>query len=59
MERFIDHCCEKCTHSKTTPCKDFIKCCVEGPICHEDPVCAEQRKAIMDKVALNEQFVVC
>lgn len=59
MEKFIDHCCEKCTHSKETPCKDFVKCCVEGPICHDNKACTEKRKAIIDIVALDDKFVVC
>lgn len=59
MEKFNDHCCEKCTHVKGNYCQDFVKCCVEGPICHESEPCAEKRKAIIEKVALNEQFVVC
>ncbi len=59
MEKFIDHCCEKCTHTKENPCKDFVRCCVEGPICHENVACAKKRKAIIEKVALNEQFVIC
>lgn len=59
MEKFIDQCCEKCTHSGNTPCKDFIRCCLEGPVCHENFLCAEKRKAIVEKVALNEDFVLC
>ncbi|MDW7730194.1 MAG: CCxxC motif-containing NuoF prefix domain-containing protein [Dethiobacteria bacterium] len=59
MERFIDHCCEKCTHSKESACKDFIACCVEGPICHENPECKAKRKTIMARVALNDKFVIC
>ncbi len=59
MERFIDQCCEKCTHNKNEPCKDFVICCVEGPICHDDSECAAKRKKIIDKVALNEKFVIC
>ncbi len=59
MEKFIDHCCEKCTHSKENPCKDFVRCCLEGPICHESKACADQRKAMVDRVALNEKFTVC
>ncbi|MGM0651263.1 MAG: CCxxC motif-containing NuoF prefix domain-containing protein [Bacillota bacterium] len=59
MENFIDHCCEKCTHSKENPCKDFVKCCLEGPICHENKTCAEKRKAMIDRVALNEDFTIC
>lgn len=59
MDRFIDQCCEKCTHTKNTPCKDFVVCCVEGPICHENADCAQKRKDIIDKVALNDKFVIC
>lgn len=58
MKRFIDPCCEKCTHSKETPCKDFVECCIRGPICHESAACAAKRKAIIEKVALNEHFVI-
>lgn len=58
MEKFIDPCCEKCTHSPQTPCKDFVRCCTEGPLCHEDASCAAQRKALMEKVALNDKFVI-
>ena len=32
VKRFVDPCCEKCNHSKETPCKDFIECCARGPI---------------------------
>lgn len=59
MKRFIDHCCKECTHASDTPCKDFVRCCVEGPVCHDDPACSAKRKAIIEKVALNEQFVIC
>ncbi len=59
MERYIDQCCENCTHSQQSPCKDFIRCCLEGPVCHENPLCAEKRKALIKRVALNEDFVIC
>ena len=58
MERFIDPCCKKCTHTKTTPCKDFIECCLEGPICHQDQSCSAKRKSLVKKVALHDNFVV-
>lgn len=58
MEKFIDHCCSKCTHTKEESCKDFVVCCVEGPICHEDETCTAKRKKIIDKVKLNEKFVI-
>ena len=59
MKKFIDHCCEKCTHSKENPCKDFVRCCLEGPICHDSETCADLRKSMVDRVALNEKFTVC
>ncbi len=58
MERFIDHCCEKCTHCKEKPCPDFVLCRMDGPICHSDASCVAKRKAIVDKVRLNEKFVI-
>ncbi|HHW74802.1 MAG TPA: hypothetical protein GX744_06045 [Firmicutes bacterium] len=58
MKRFIDPCCEKCTHSKETPCQDFIECCTRGPICHESEACAAKRKAIIQKASLNEHFAI-
>ncbi len=59
MEKFIDPCCDKCTHTKENSCKDFVKCCMEGPICHEDSSCVEKRKAIVNEVALNDKFTIC
>ena len=59
MERFVDPCCDKCKHTQKSPCKDFVICCMEGPICHDDDSCAEKRKAVVKKVALNEKFAIC
>ena len=58
MKRFIDPCCEKCTHSNITPCQDFVECCTKGPICHESRACAAKRKAIIEKASLNEHFAI-
>lgn len=58
MERFIDPCCEKCTHTKDTPCPQFIECCLEGPLCHEDAGCAEKRRTIINKAAHSPDFVI-
>ncbi len=58
MERFIDPCCKKCTHTNVTPCKDFITCCLEGPVCHQDQSCSEKRKRLIKKVELHEHFVI-
>lgn len=58
MEKFIDHCCEKCFHTRDNPCKDFVLCCVEGPICHDNTSCSDKRKQLIKEVALNDKFVI-
>ncbi|MBE3585335.1 MAG: NADH-quinone oxidoreductase subunit NuoF [Thermoanaerobacter sp.] len=39
----MDKCCDKCTHSPATPCKDYVTCRTEGPICHDDLSCRQKR----------------
>ncbi len=34
------HCCSRCWHSAERPCRDFVRCLSEGPLCHEDANCA-------------------
>ncbi|MHA1664760.1 MAG: NADH-ubiquinone oxidoreductase-F iron-sulfur binding region domain-containing protein [Candidatus Njordarchaeales archaeon] len=46
----MDRCCSKCTHSLENPCKDYIKCRLEGPLCHEDPRCKEKIKARLNEL---------
>ncbi len=52
MINLTDKCCDKCTHTPEAPCKDFIKCRKEGPICHTDDKCAAQRKDWMNNFQL-------
>lgn len=42
MKTFIEHCCEECWHSNEKPCELFIRCCTEGPLCHNNPECEEK-----------------
>ena len=35
----MERCCDKCTHSTSTPCPDFVTCRVSGPLCHKDEDC--------------------
>lgn len=48
MEHFIDPCCEKCFNSKEKPCEQFVECCLEGPLCHENKTCKDARQAIVE-----------
>ncbi len=62
MKSIIDKCCEKCQHSPATPCKDFVVCRTEGPICHDDESCKEKRRQLINEVtppADSEKQVVC
>ena len=58
MERFVDPCCSECTHTGDNPCRQFVECCVDGPLCHESEECKKKRKAIMDRVAVDSKFVI-
>jgi NADH:ubiquinone oxidoreductase subunit F (NADH-binding)/Pyruvate/2-oxoacid:ferredoxin oxidoreductase delta subunit len=36
-------CCDRCWHRVERECPKFIECLSEGPLCHEDPKCRDQR----------------
>ncbi len=64
MKTLMDPCCERCTHTPSTPCRDFVLCCTEGPICHDDPNCKAERQRILaeKKVAdrsVKQRVMVC
>jgi|YelNatPaOPRAMG01_1025707.scaffolds.fasta_scaffold00143_46 NADH:ubiquinone oxidoreductase subunit F (NADH-binding)/(2Fe-2S) ferredoxin/ferredoxin len=40
----MDRCCDRCTHSIENPCRNYIKCRVNGPLCHEDEDCRKKRQ---------------
>lgn len=43
MPVLMGKCCERCTHSISTPCPDAVECLTEGPLCHKDQACTEKR----------------
>ncbi len=43
-------CCTRCTHSPQTPCRDLIRCLVEGPICHDDAACREKIQQRLERL---------
>ncbi|WP_066632725.1 NADH-quinone oxidoreductase subunit NuoF [Desulfolucanica intricata] len=64
MKSLMDKCCDKCTHALDNPCKDYIKCRKEGPICHQDDACKEKRQKILAELHLAEdsqkrQILIC
>ena len=50
MGLLLFKCCDKCTHFDGKPCRDFVRCRVEGPICHDDVGCGELRKSLVSRV---------
>ncbi len=50
MGALLFKCCDKCAHFDGRPCRDFVRCRVAGPMCHDDPACQELRKAIVSRV---------
>lgn len=39
MKSFMDKCCNECWHSPEKPCDMFVRCCIEGPLCHNNDEC--------------------
>ncbi|MCX6649342.1 MAG: NADH-quinone oxidoreductase subunit NuoF [Candidatus Bathyarchaeota archaeon] len=48
MNGLMDKCCEKCTHTGETPCKDFVACRTTGPLCHESEECRIKIREAID-----------
>ncbi|WP_366922907.1 NADH-quinone oxidoreductase subunit NuoF [Metallumcola ferriviriculae] len=64
MENLMSACCSKCTHDQSDPCKDYLLCRTEGPICHDSEECRAKRQALIDKVHLsaeksNRRVLIC
>lgn len=43
LPELVTVCCAKCTHTPETPCRRFVECITEGPLCHDDAACREKR----------------
>ena len=48
MKGLMGACCDKCTHTSETPCKDIVACRITGPLCHESTECSVKTKDAMD-----------
>jgi NADH:ubiquinone oxidoreductase subunit F (NADH-binding)/NAD-dependent dihydropyrimidine dehydrogenase PreA subunit len=48
MNGLMDDCCEKCTHSAETPCKNYVVCRTSGPLCHESEGCKTRIEEAID-----------
>lgn len=64
MKTLLDACCDRCTHTPETPCRDYISCMTKGPLCHDDPTCKAERQRILSDMkvqpeGLKKQILVC
>ena len=64
MKSLMDKCCDKCKHTSASPCRDYIKCRKEGPICHQDEACKQKRAEILAGINLpagspKRQVLIC
>ena len=55
MKTFIEHCCDECWHSPSTPCDQFISCCNEGPLCHHNEECKAKFISLNKQLRYEEQ----
>ena len=54
MNTFIEKCCDECWHSPENPCDLFVRCCTEGPLCHQNNVCEEKIKSLNSTLLYKE-----
>lgn len=63
MKSLLDPCCERCTHTPETPCRDYVACLTEGPLCHDDPICrAEKKEALAElqaEIGVRQHVLFC
>jgi len=51
----LDRCCDRCTHSLENPCKDYVECRLNGPLCHDDERCRELRRRRLEELKYGEK----
>lgn len=64
MKSLMDPCCEKCFHTPASPCRDYVRCRTQGPLCHEDESCRAKHKALLEAIHLppeseKRQVLIC
>ncbi|MGQ9558673.1 MAG: NADH-quinone oxidoreductase subunit NuoF [Desulfurispora sp.] len=64
MQNIMDKCCDKCQHTPATPCKDYVLCRKQGPLCHEDENCRALRQKLLGQINLppeagDRQVLIC
>jgi (2Fe-2S) ferredoxin len=55
MKDLMDKCCNKCFHGSEKPCRDYLACRLEGPLCHKDETCSKNRRNFIDSIIIPEE----
>ncbi len=50
MDSLLARCCPSCSHSPSNPCRNFVRCRTEGPLCHSSPSCSAARKRRIEEI---------
>ncbi|MBX3008169.1 MAG: 4Fe-4S binding protein [Melioribacteraceae bacterium] len=59
MNSFIEKCCAQCWHTDEKPCEQFIACCIDGPLCHQDATCKSKFQELNSTLKyINNQIPV-
>lgn len=51
----LDKCCWECFHSAETPCSQWVKCRLEGPLCHNTDECKKLRKKRLKEIRYGKE----
>ncbi len=51
----MDKCCSRCWHSPEYPCRHYVRCRLNGPLCHEDPSCRDKRRRRIKEITYGEK----
>ena len=57
MNGLMDPCCAKCSHTRETPCKDFVACRTTGPLCHESKECSAKIREAIDNTLFGHHGI--
>ena len=50
MHSLLSRCCPSCTHSPSNPCRNFVRCRTEGPLCHSSSECRLARVKRLESI---------
>ncbi len=64
MKDLMDKCCSLCVHTPDSPCKDYIVCRTQGPLCHKDEGCHDKKVDLINSIIIpqdgsNREILIC